>query len=371
MPLFGSGFCKNIFTSLIVLLFVILLAIKNAQPKGLSIQILDNEVPSIVNYVEEIESRAAVPVHNTNGTYLTKRADESYAGRQQKGYMLSCQLVAQTSTESTIQDPRIWEREGWSQTIDANYPVFKDSLNDAFAALGIDRTTAIMKHYQNDDAGKLLPANGGDAVITRPTTARFENVFYPAAGAIVADANNSPAGVSTAEERWFPYDVNNPDRFPGEPPISQIYSWSDAAYLQWLIACQETTPPTDIKNVRYMIRVGIDNLDTRSQIYWAHQGANKLTIGGTYVTATTFTKNDPNPGPFYALLGSKNGAGCAYFLIDHKVALGVKDITSIKVWHPLGVVTLDAQFNFEAFRPSMLLIVENVVAQSQGGPAGA
>ncbi|KAH6710825.1 hypothetical protein BKA61DRAFT_658660 [Leptodontidium sp. MPI-SDFR-AT-0119] len=185
-----------------------------------------------------------------------------------------------------------------------------------------------MKHYQNEDAGRLFPANGGPAVITQR----------------------------------FPYDVNNPNRFPGEPPISQIFSWSDAAYLQTRLTPSSTT-------VRHMIRVGIDNIDTKTQIYYAHYESKQLTIGGTYATATTFSKTDENPGPFRALLGSKNGTGCAFFLIDHKVALGVKDITSIKVWHPLGAVTLDAQFNFGAFRPSMLLTVEDVVPEPEGGPA--
>ncbi|KAG4428502.1 hypothetical protein IFR05_016013 [Cadophora sp. M221] len=352
MPNFGSGFCKNIFTSLAVLLLVVLLAIQNEQPTGLIVQIIDKEIPLIVDHAAQVRSREPESVHEINSTLLTKRADESYAGRQEKGRGLSCQLVAPTSRESTIQDPRIWEIEGWTQTIDPNYPVYRNSLDDAFTALGIDGSTAIMKHYQNEDAGRLFPANGGPFVITQPTTARFENVFFPASGTIIADANNSPAGLSTAEERWFPYDVNNPNRFPDEPPISQIFSWSDAAYLQ------------------NMIRAGIDNIDTKTQIYFAHQESRQLTIGGTYVTATTFRKTDENPGPFRALLGSKNGAGCAYFLIDHKVALGVKDITSIKVWHPLGAVTLDAQFDFGAFRPSMLLMVEDVVAVPEGGPAG-
>ena len=33
-----------------------------------------------------------------------------------------------------------------------------------------------------------------------------------------------------------------------------------------------------------------------------------------------------------AILGSKNGAGCAYLVAQHKAQLGVKTITTVTLW---------------------------------------
>ncbi|TGO16653.1 hypothetical protein BTUL_0025g00070 [Botrytis tulipae] len=45
---------------------------------------------------------------------------------------------------------------------------------------------------------------------------------------------------------------------------------------------------------------------------------------------------DPNTGlmaePFMAMLGSKNGAGVAYLLLQHRAAMGAKCINAIRVW---------------------------------------
>ncbi|KAE9368332.1 hypothetical protein N431DRAFT_470048 [Stipitochalara longipes BDJ] len=372
MAHFGSGVGKSFFTSLAALFLVAFLAITTGPLTGLSTHLSSKQQPSLVGHVAEVSSRAARSLH-TNSTLLRKRVVVgTYADRKAKGEWLSCRLTntianAQAANrgiplESTIINPQIWATEGWEETEDDNYPVFKNTLNDAFTALHIDSTTAVMKHYQNEEPGLLFPANGGPAVPTQPTTARFENVFYPAAGAIVADANNSPGGFTT--DPFMPYDVNNPNRFPDEPAISQIYQWSDAAFLQWKQVCQGTTPPTPLTNINFIFRAGIDNADTRAQIIYALQDLKLTSLGGTYATATTWTKDD-NPDQFHALLGSKNGSGSAFLLITHKGPLGVKDITSVTVWHPAGAVGIPANLDplnadLSGFKPTMVFTVVDV-----------
>lgn len=42
-----------------------------------------------------------------------------------------------------------------------------------------------------------------------------------------------------------------------------------------------------------------------------------------------------DPDEFYAILGSPNGSGSAYFLINHKQRMGVKVINKVDIFVPL------------------------------------
>jgi hypothetical protein len=70
-----------------------------------------------------------------------------------------------------------------------------------------------------------------------------------------------------------------------------------------------------------------------TMIIYALQELNIPVLRAGYANRQTFTKADRQ---YYALLGSKNGAGCGFFLLQHKAALGVMDIVSIDVWHAQG-----------------------------------
>jgi len=118
------------------------------------------------------------------------------------------------------------------------------------------------------------------------------------------------------------------------------------------------------QNLNYIFRSKIQNEDTQDMIIAALQNLNPPidVLPGTYANRITFTKA-ANPNQFHALLGSKNGAGCAYLLLTHKTDLGVKDITSVTVWHTDGdfnVVT----GNLDDFNPSMYFNVVNVANPS-------
>lgn len=55
---------------------------------------------------------------------------------------------------------------------------------------------------------------------------------------------------------------------------------------------------------------------------------------GKWPNRITLTVRD-NPDEFYAILGSPNGSGSAYFLINHKQKMGVKIIDKVDIFVPL------------------------------------
>jgi hypothetical protein len=119
-----------------------------------------------------------------------------------------------------------------------------------------------------------------------------------------------------------------------------------------------------VQNLNYIFRSGIQNLDTQSIIVEALQNLNPPVniLPGNYANAFTFTKAN-NPTEFYALLGSKNGAGCAFLLLTHKQDIGVRDITSVTVWHSkngdFDVRTYNPM-DPESFWPSMYFTIVSV-----------
>ena len=135
--------------------------------------------------------------------------------------------------------------------------------------------------------------------------------------------------------------------------------------IRWLQVCAETTPPTDPKGINWMFRAGIDNFDTRAQIIWAFQELGLTSIGSTYNTATVWTKTG-NARQFHAMLGSKNGSGCAWFLINHKGPLGIKDITEVRIWNPGQVFQIPVGTaggplpDFTNLKPTMVFKVVDV-----------
>lgn len=137
-------------------------------------------------------------------------------------------------------------------------------------------------------------------------------------GAIIAIDNKSP--------RWVALD--------GATTFPELEQWSDVVFLQY----QEFCGPLNIRSLRHFLRVNIANDDTKRMII----AAFRLTGGNTVPAwpGKTFridpaTMKEPltnnEPSEFLGLLGSKNGAGGAFVLFQHKAALGIKVITSIQV----------------------------------------
>lgn len=99
-----------------------------------------------------------------------------------------------------------------------------------------------------------------------------------------------------------------------------------------------------LNSLRYIFRSNIQNENTRAMIIYALQELGAHTLSAGYANRFTFTKAMPplqGGRAYYALLGSKNGAGCGFLALQHKAALGVMDIASISVWHGQDAVDDD------------------------------
>ena len=103
------------------------------------------------------------------------------------------------------------------------------------------------------------------------------------------------------------------------PPLVH---WSDIAFLQWLM--QNPTPG----NLKYIFRMTIQNIET-------------CCVLDKVLRLSTQTRYDVWPGLTFdieseegqAILGTPNGSGTAWLLIQHKKQLGDKRIERVTVFY--------------------------------------
>ena len=110
------------------------------------------------------------------------------------------------------------------------------------------------------------------------------------------------------------------------PPLVPLRQWSDVVFLQWKDLFKTSNAKDDITDLRYVFRITISNEDSTALILKAVK--NKGAEFG-YWPGTEF---EPQSDEFKAILGSPNGAGVAWFLIDHKAQLGMKTVSKITVF---------------------------------------
>ncbi|KAJ5638650.1 hypothetical protein N7528_001040 [Penicillium herquei] len=212
----------------------------------------------------------------------------------------------------------------WGWTDKSNPVASYDQVLDKYIVneLELDTAGGIPVTHNQNEAVKVsnleYPASG----------AMYSNVFYvdQGHGLIVADENFSPK--SRAPE------------FEGKDiPYVKLRQWSDVVFLDWQNQCSKTQEDKsvghgDITNSNYFIRFkfSIVNGDAEEVIGYVTKGQ---TIGG-YNNPMVFNAGEDN---FNALLGTPNGGGVAWFLINHKAQLGIKTLASISLFRskdPLG-----------------------------------
>ncbi|KAF5723314.1 hypothetical protein FMUND_1948 [Fusarium mundagurra] len=270
---------------------------------------------------------------------LVKREDadvDVFKKAYKKGQGLICQMgKSQEELEeengksmespSYLQKSGIEEIEGWEIEADPQ-PSFKDYLNEALAGLGV---TDDLQHqsWMHTSGGIISTNNPGDLASGtdgKHTGAFFRNSFAVNPGVIIADNN---------------YAVSATGNDDGKKPVTHIKKWSDATWMQWDRVCTEADG--DVKDMKYIIRSKIANYATLEIIlrailsrYEKNPRRNKKTIG-TWRNKLTFNAAKDKE-EFPAILGSPNGAGAAFMLINHKERLGVKTIKRIDVFVPEG-----------------------------------
>ncbi|KAJ8061681.1 hypothetical protein OCU04_009482 [Sclerotinia nivalis] len=344
--LFGIRNAKNL-----VMLFVytILLApflgFTNAEVNHNSVALpIDHLVAHVSQIKAENLTESIIPsVHHHNDHHnhaynISARADPTlYAQRIVNGRQLYCTMQDSltlttlknggVSQEALINNPANLYTEGYRTYVlpegeDAG-PVFGEHLDEVLNDLGSgvweeDEDMPVLVR-EGHTAGGFSQIDTSDpqlwhdsSHLVEPTQAEWENLINCDPGIIVADKNRSPGSLG--------FNKNAPD-------ATRIWSWSDAAFLYYKRVCGADA----VKNLEWVIRAGIVNEDTNIMVKMALRasGLSQIPTWGNKITL------HPTDDPFFAILGSKNGAGVGFLLNTHKDAtlgLGVKMVASITAW---------------------------------------
>ncbi|KAK5990330.1 hypothetical protein PT974_08597 [Cladobotryum mycophilum] len=258
---------------------------------------------------------------------LTKRLSRPYDYYVKKGKGLYCEMRDRRSNNAAkhyLQTNEItgWpelfsETEGWFDI--GREPGIDNYLDPVFDSLGVGRSF-ISRWWSNETPGIIFPdPSEPDLDNVPPSTgfvsgAFFASAFIPKKGVIIAGEN---LAVSAAVQRS-----------EGKP---------DAAHrvtnLKQIEVCKEEGASSG--NVNYIIRASIANLESLEIIFMALRQAfpGPDPVIGTWGNHLTLLPSRRTRDPFYAIIGSPNGSGSAYFLTQHKDGLGnTKSINKIDVF---------------------------------------
>lgn len=154
-----------------------------------------------------------------------------------------------------------------------------------------------------------------------PTGAVFDNVVNDRAGIIIALDNVTPShklAKKFVDREVCPFQ---------KPPLSKLRHWSDAAYLQWQ-SCASTT------DLRYVLRANIHNTDTLAAMgqILGEKANNAIMYSLSQCPDRIPRMRARWPGVVFdmteekaqALLGTPNGSGVGWLLVQRKQELGHK-----------------------------------------------
>ncbi|KAJ5768712.1 hypothetical protein N7520_003271 [Penicillium odoratum] len=145
--------------------------------------------------------------------------------------------------------------------------------------------------------------------------AQYQNWYNVQGGLIIVNLAWSPGYVvgQNSDQEWWPEDVTD-----DTVTALNVKQLSDVMYIEW------ASQATDVTSLEYVIPLNVVNPGTRSAMTLA-----MASVASTWSTPEVFY---PGSEAFDALVGSPNGNAQAWILINHKAQLGVKTISSIRVW---------------------------------------
>ncbi|KAI4645807.1 hypothetical protein J4E93_005385 [Alternaria ventricosa] len=160
---------------------------------------------------------------------------------------------------------------------------------------------------------------------------RFDSIINTSGGMIAAMNTYSPmeewrkarADTENAELKQADHKSTEKDNLGDDVP--NLKYWSDVAYLQWAMHA------TDTSDLHYVMRMSITNKSTKAVIQHVKEKAHPKASG-----SHSFDVDDRDQ--VAAFLGTPNGAGVAWLLIQHKKQLGHKTVYKVtvdcrEIWH--------------------------------------
>ncbi|KAH4817075.1 hypothetical protein HBH61_056070 [Parastagonospora nodorum] len=154
----------------------------------------------------------------------------------------------------------------------------------------------------------LLENWGPEDCSIPPSAASFKQVINPKDGIIVAYDNYSPRAAAEDSAR-------------NDTIIPDLKHWSDIAFLQWKSCASKGA------ELKYMLRYQVMN-DSANYMIEALNFAN-----GDETVEWPGTTYDGASEEGQASLGTPNGSGVAWLLIQHKEFLGHKIVDKITIFH--------------------------------------
>ncbi|KAM5388053.1 hypothetical protein ACJA88_001313 [Fusarium oxysporum] len=284
-------------------------------------------------------------------THVSKREDkptDPYEIALKKGEALYCDMKASQAaleakngksaeSPSYLQRHGLEDYEGWDKRANQN-PTFGDRLNEALKGIGAPIN---LYHYNwvnlgggdwySDPAGFLdgsLNLDEAEVKAVAATGANFASSFSLNPGVIIADHN---VGVKYAAGEGPPIDEET-------TALTHIQQWSDAVWMQWDRVCSESGG--DVEDLKYIIRAQIVNHATLKIVFQAilnkyERDHKKKSLGPWKKRIVVSHQKDPKE--LYAILGSPNGSGAAFMLINHKKRLGgARVINKVEIFVPEG-----------------------------------
>ncbi|KAK7419609.1 hypothetical protein QQX98_003200, partial [Neonectria punicea] len=91
---------------------------------------------------------------------------------------------------------------------------------------------------------------------------------------------------------------------------------------------------TNVNTVKHIVQARIANEDTEKILERVLDLSGGTSAIGDWDNRLTIDVKR-NPNEFYAILGSPNGSGGAYFLLTHKAKLGIRTIDTVDIFKGL------------------------------------
>jgi hypothetical protein len=255
-----------------------------------------------------------------------------------KGHVCNFRRPTTPPDPKTGQRKTVWTQEDlnlyWSPRVysvgNSGISSATQDISDALKGLGISLAFPPNRgfYYQQDQE---WVENG----ITKEVSTFHLSLIFDSAPKLTGDWHhqatwgfyisvmNPGKGMMLAENNVSPWEETRNDN-QRQPPLTR---WSDVNFLLWE---QATRTKKELRGIKYLIRYHIVNTDTQNMINEAldSTGAILSHYPGTVFPMTSEAGQ--------AIMGTPNGGGVAWFLVDHKNQLGVKEVESVRVFKTDG-----------------------------------
>jgi hypothetical protein len=266
--------------------------------------------------------------------------------------------------ESEYLNEKVLSEHGWVE-----FPAYEKDENLKPLLVNLGMNTAFPFSISHSSPGLASPQGGPNRY------AHFDTVVNPTAGVMAAVNTRSPmdnfrsarqdvedgkTGEGATREAGDDAQDTPEDTSPltvssrtkaTEDDIPALNYWSDVAYLHWTICA------TNSSNLGCVIRMSITNEKTKAVIQHIMQHATFMERFPEFPGITWTTEHGDQVA---ALLGTPNGAGVAWLLIQHKRQLGHKTVEKVTL------VYNDKSETDNTKIPSLVFWFRDVVAPEPG-----